>query len=187
MNDSSLRDSQSCLVCWTADRREHRAPPLTTRHTSPPPGTFRARWGVRFRAGLVALAAMGTLVCWMGKAFAGTYLDAAALLLDESRRASEFVQSHLSDVQLAAVAQRLAEARVRASREMAVPPDVDKAHPHLLLALESVERAMAAAREGEAKRFFHLMAQSRQEEENFRSQLSLQHKTLPELQRCERR
>jgi hypothetical protein len=121
------------------------------------------------------------------RAFAGTYLDTAALLLDESRRSADFVQSHLGDVQLASVAHRLAEARVRAGRDVAVPKDVERAHPHLLLTLEAVERAMAAAEEGEAKRFMRLMVDARREEQTLRVILAQDHLALPDLQKCDRR
>jgi hypothetical protein len=121
------------------------------------------------------------------QAQAGTYLDTAALLLDESRRGGEFVQRHLGDVQLATIAHRLAEARVKTGRDVTVPKDVEKAHPHLLLALEATERALAAAEEGEPKRFLRLILEARDEEQNFRSILGQQHLSVPDVQKCERK
>lgn len=133
---------------------------------------------------LAALVVIGTIVTCVRPAFAGTYLDAAAILLDESRRAGDFVQARLGDVQLAGLAQKLAEARVRAGREIPVPKEVERAHPHLLLVLEATERAMAAAQDGELKRFFHLILDARREEQTYRVILSQLHMNLPELVRC---
>ena len=121
------------------------------------------------------------------RAYAGTYLDTAALLLDESRRGADFVMSHLGDVQLASLAHRLAEARIKLAREIPVPKDADRAHPHFLLTLEVAERALAAAEDGESKRFVQLVLEARQEEQTFRAVLSQQHFTLPDVQRCEKK
>jgi hypothetical protein len=138
------------------------------------------------RAHLVLLCAIAS-VFLARVAHAGTYLDTAALLLDESHRSGSFVEAHLGDVQLAAIAHRLAEARVKVGRDVAVPKEVERAHPHLLLALEAAERAMAAAEEGEAKRFMRLMVDVRREEQTFRSILGQQQLTLPDIQKCDRK
>jgi recombinational DNA repair ATPase RecF len=114
-------------------------------------------------------------------AWAGTYLDTAALLLDESHRSAEWVRTHLWDDKLATIAHELAEARVKSGRAMSVPHEVAKAHPHLLLSLEASERAMAAATEGEHRRFLQLLAQAREEERNFREILGQQKLTVPDV------
>jgi hypothetical protein len=114
-------------------------------------------------------------------AWAGTYLDTVALLLDESHRSAEWVQAHLWDVKLATIAHQLADARVKTGRAVLVPHEVEKAHPHLLLSLEALERAMSAAEEGEHQRFLRLLVQSREEERTFRAILSQQKFTVPDL------
>lgn len=135
----------------------------------------------------IAFALVVAAMLDAGSALAGTYLDSAALLLDESRRSAEFVQSHLGDVQLTTLAHGLAEARVKAGREVAVPEDVSKAHPHFLLALEAFERALAAAQDREIKKFFQLLVEARREEQAFRALLAQQHLNLPDLTKCTRR
>ncbi|HKQ71018.1 MAG TPA: hypothetical protein VJT73_16845 [Polyangiaceae bacterium] len=120
---------------------------------------------------------------WASPATAGTYLTTAALLLDETRRSADWMQSHLTDTKLAEIAHQLSEARVKCGRSVTVPKEVDKAHPHLLLALESAERAMAAAVEGETERFLRLVLQTRDEERTFRAILNQQKLTLPELEK----
>jgi hypothetical protein len=116
-------------------------------------------------------------------ATAGTYTAAAALLLDETRRSDDWMNTHWGDVKLAEVLHEMSEARVKSGRKLLVPKEADRAHPHLLLALEASERAMAAALDGEAKHFLHLLAQALDEERTFRAILSQQNVTLPELDR----
>jgi len=120
---------------------------------------------------------------WPSTAWAGTYLDTAALLLDETRRSAAFIQTHFPDAKLAEVAHQLAEARVKTARTVFVPKDVERAHPHLMLILEISERAMAAAVEGEALKFIRLAAQAREEERTFRAILAQQKFTVPELEK----
>jgi hypothetical protein len=114
---------------------------------------------------------------------AGTYLDTAALLLDENKRTSAFVQAHLPDVKLAETAHQLADGRVKTARTVFVPKDVERAHPHLLLVLELSERALDAAAAGEPLKFLRLLAQSREEERTFRAILGQQKLIVPELEK----
>jgi recombinational DNA repair ATPase RecF len=113
---------------------------------------------------------------------AGTYLDTAALLLEESRRSADWVESHVLDQKLAAIAHMIAEERVKAGRRIEVPKQVDSAHPHLLLVLEATERAMAAAEDGDPQRFLRMIYQAREEERTYRAILQQMHLTLPELE-----
>ncbi len=121
------------------------------------------------------------MFAWALPAHAGSYLASAALLLDETRRSNDWMQSHYGDTKLAEVLHDLSEARVKTGRKLLVPKEADKAHPHLLLALEVAERAMAAALEGEAKHFIRLCLQALDEERMFRAILSQQNMSLPEL------
>jgi hypothetical protein len=132
---------------------------------------------------LVLLAGLALVLAWVSPARAGTYLDTAALLLDETRRSTSFLQYHLTDMKLVEIAHQLSEARVKCGRAVVVPKEVDRAHPHLLLALEAAERAIAAAMEGEPERFVRLALQVRDEERTFRALLSEQKFTLPELEK----
>jgi len=121
------------------------------------------------------------MLTWALPARAGAYLATAAILLDETRRSDDWMNTHYGDMQLADILHQLSEARVKSGRKILVPKEADRAHPHLLLALEASERAMAAALEGEAKHFLHLLAQARDEERMFRALLGQQNITLPEL------
>lgn len=105
------------------------------------------------------------------EAFAGSYLDRAALLLDECRKANDWLLAHLTDRELAMVIHEAAEARLRAARKMQVPKEIVAAHPHLLLCLENAERAAAAAMEGDQQGFLRYLRQCRDEEGLFKALL----------------
>ena len=121
------------------------------------------------------------MLTWALPARAGSYLATAAILLDETRRSDDWMNTHYGDMQLADILHQLSEARVKCGRKLLVPKEADRAHPHLLLALEASERAMAAALDGEAKHFLHLLAQALDEERMFRAILSQHNINLPEL------
>ena len=124
------------------------------------------------------------LVCAVAwPAWAGSYLDRAALLLDEARREGDMLQPRTNDTEMVLVVKALTEARARVARKMDVPPAVAKAHPHLLLVLENCERAAEDASEGNFKRFMeHLMA-ARDEERTFRALIAELGYTLPDVSR----
>jgi hypothetical protein len=121
------------------------------------------------RALLLSLLSLPLVPRW---AWAGSYLDRAALLLDECRRANEWLLAHLSDRELAMVIREAAEARLKAARKMQIPKEITAAHPHLLLCLENAERAASAAAEGDHQRFLQFLRQSREEEGLFRALLA---------------
>jgi len=101
-------------------------------------------------------------------AFAGSYLNRAALLVRQATQEATYLRNRLSDRELARVVQKLAQGRLRAAREMLVPKEVAQAHPHLLLMLEKFERAAAAAAEREHIRFLTLERDAIDEEQIFR-------------------
>lgn len=114
-------------------------------------------------------------------AWAGSYLDRAALLMDEARKEGDMLVPRTNDKELVLVVHALCEARVRAARKMEVPPAVVKAHPHLLLVLENYERAAAAAEEGNYKKFMEHLNTARDEERNLRAILRELGYALPDI------
>jgi hypothetical protein len=126
-------------------------------------------------AALVAFAALPS-------AWAGSYLDRAALLLDQARKEGDMLQPRMHDKELVDIVRSLAEVRVRVARKMEVPAAITKAHPHLLLVLEASERAASAAKDGNFKKFMEHLNVARDEERIFRAVLSELRYTLPELQ-----
>jgi len=112
-------------------------------------------------------------------AWAGSYLDRASLLLEETRREGDLLQPRMHDKELVMVVQALAEARVRVARKMECPEAVAKAHPHLLLVLANAERAADAAVQGNFKKFMEHLTTARNEDRTFRAILSEMGYTLP--------
>jgi hypothetical protein len=135
------------------------------------------------RRSFLVAAGAGAIFLVTPPAFAGSYLNRAALLLDQTRREGDMVQPRTHDKELVSLVQKLAEARVESAARMEVPAKVGKAHPHLLLVLENAERAATAALSGDFKKFsVHLFA-AREEDRIFRSVLTTLGYTLPDLDR----
>jgi hypothetical protein len=111
------------------------------------------------------------IVLFTSLAWAGSYLDRAALLVNEAHRAGAFLRQRPGDRELARVVQKTAEARLEAAQTMIVPKEVVLAHPHVLIVLEHHERAAAAAAEGELQRFLVHELKADEEERVLRSVL----------------
>ena len=132
------------------------------------------------RTALAALISLPLFV-FTRSAWAGSYLDRAALLLDEARKEGDMLQPRTFDKELVLVVKAIAEARARAARKMEVPAAVAKAHPHLLLVLENYVRAADAAEEGNFKKFMEHLNTARDEDRNFRAILRELGYSLPDV------
>src|SRR5690606_3861410 len=111
--------------------------------------------GVVLRRRGMLRALLGSACSFMtaAPAWAGSYLNRAALLLTQAGDDADYLRAKLTDRELARVVHRLAVARLDAAGSMQVPKEVALAHPHLLLVLENYERAADAAKEGQLQRF----------------------------------
>jgi hypothetical protein len=118
------------------------------------------------------------LLC--GSAWAGTYLNSAALLLIQSSKEGDYLRAHIGDKELSELIHKLASARLEAAKGMQVPKEVVQAHPHLLLVLENYERAADVATRGEAQKFLVYQQRARDEERTFRGVLKQFGYALPE-------
>jgi hypothetical protein len=114
-------------------------------------------------------------------AHAGSYLDRSAILLGDTRRANEWMFKHLSDREMSGLLHDIAEARLKSARKMSVPKEVVMAHPHLLLTLETSERAAAAAAAGQNEKFLSLLRTARDEDATFRSLVKSANLQLPDV------
>jgi hypothetical protein len=135
-----------------------------------------ARLSRRAFAGRVALAC----VAWSALAFAGSYLNSAALLLAQALVEAEYLRARINDRELAELVHRLADARLEAAKSMLVPKEVALAHPHLLLVLENYERAADAATRGGMSQFLVYQQRARDEDRTFRGVLKQLGYSLPE-------
>ena len=124
--------------------------------------------------------ALGAALCWAPPAFAGSYLNRAAILVVSASRESEFLRSRVNDKDLAELVHVVAAARLEAASRMRVPKEVVQAHPHLLLILQNYERSAAAASEGQAERFLIYQQRARDEEVILRGVLKQLGWALPE-------
>lgn len=122
------------------------------------------------RRALATLSAFAAAL-WTGLAWAGTYLNRAAVLLAGGAREANYLRARVADRELAVIVHRLAQARLAAAQEMTVPKEVVLAHPHLLLVLESYEQASEAATRGDAERFITYYQRALDEERTFRAVL----------------
>jgi hypothetical protein len=131
----------------------------------------------RFLGVLAALACASSGAA----AFAGSYLDRAALLLDEGRRGVELAKTHTTDRETLLVVKALTEARLKAARKMNVPAAVQSAHPHLMLVLENQDRALDAALAGNHKKLAECLVTASDEERTFRSLIKQLGYSLPKV------
>jgi len=134
--------------------------------------------GQRRRAVCLALifGLLSTSTAW-----AGTYLNSAALLLSQSSKEGDYLRARISDKELADLIHKLANARLEAAKGMLVPKEVVQAHPHLLLVLENYERAADAATRGETEKFLIYQQRARDEERTFRGVLRQFGYALPDV------
>ncbi len=130
---------------------------------------------------VVAVAALVASPAW-----AGPYLNTSAMLLRESFAAGRWVRANLGDKDLARAAHRMAQARLDVATNMPIPKEVRKAHPHLLLALAAMERAMGAAADGEVSNFVRQLQTSTGEAKTFEAVLKGLGFSLPEMRRSTR-
>ena len=131
------------------------------------------------RRGLLVLA-LGASLCWATPAFAGSYLNRAAILVVVASRESEFLRGRVNDKDLAELMHAVALARLEAASRMRVPKEVVQAHPHLLLILQNYERSAEAASEGHSERFLIYQQRARDEEVILRGVLKQLGWALPE-------
>ncbi len=114
-------------------------------------------------------------------AWAGSYLDRAALLLTEADHAGHLLRARLSDKEFAHVIHEMSKARLEVAAHMLVPKEISVAHPHLLMALENHERAADAAEHGEHSSFLLHLQKATEEERILRSVIEQHGWSLPNI------
>lgn len=123
----------------------------------------------RPRSWCLMLGIVLTAVLLTSVSAAGSYLDRAQFLVAQSDQASGFLRAHLRDRQLAELIRREAEGRLKSAKATIVPKKVVMAHPHLLLMLESFERAASAVAAGDLKLYYRTHKRVQEEAELFES------------------
>ena len=133
------------------------------------------------RMQLCALLAFAITFCISSSAWAGSYLDRAALLISEANHAGHMLRTHLGDKEFSHVVHDISQARLDAASHMQVPKEIALAHPHLLMVLENYERASDAAEHGEAQRFLLHLQKATEEERIMRSVIEQLGWALPKI------
>ena len=126
------------------------------------------------------LGVVSALLLLPSLAWAGTYLNSAALLLAQASHEGDYLRARVNDKELAELIHKLSSARLDAAKVMLVPKEVVQAHPHLLLVLENHERAADAATRGQAEKFLVYEQRARDEDRTFRGVLKQFGYALPE-------
>lgn len=93
------------------------------------------------------------------------YLHRAAILLDETKRAQDWVGGHPGDLGLASMAFELADLRSQIAAKITAPTQAKQAHMHLLLALENTAASFDFTVRGDDKKAAQRMAAARTEEQ----------------------
>jgi len=132
-----------------------------------------------FRALFSALVLGLCLIVVPSQAWAGSYLNRAAVLLDGAAAERDMVRPRVQDKELVELVREIAEARVTSAGRMNVPAAVATAHPHLLLALENTERAYAAVLAGHLDKFILHLDRARAEDATFRALMVERGYTMP--------
>ena len=133
------------------------------------------------RRAFLTLLFTAAVVAVSPPAWAGSYLDRAAILLDQARKEGDMLQPRTYDKELATMIKALAEVRTKAARRMEIPAAIAKAHPHLLLVLENMDRAADAALAGNFKKFMQHLNTARDEDRTFRALVVELGYALPEV------
>lgn len=133
------------------------------------------------RRRFLALTAAALAAAMTPAAFAGSYLDRAALLLDGGKKDIETIKTRTSDKETLLVVKALTEARLKVARKMNVPDKVTAAHPHLMLVLENQDRAVDALMASNMKKYAECIANAAAEEKTFRNMIKTLGYTLPKV------
>ena len=81
------------------------------------------------RFAFALLVCLSFTLTWVMPAWAGSYLDRAALMLEQAHSEGDFLQPRSFDKELVLVVKALAETRARMARKMEVPAAVAKIMP----------------------------------------------------------
>lgn len=111
------------------------------------------------------------------------YLSELSLVVEGSRRLIAFAEQNLDERELTRFAHPLAERYVELAGHMLPSSKVVVAHPHLILVVENLERALDAAAAGDAVTYQKRIRIARDELANLEAVLKQLKLRLPELPR----
>jgi hypothetical protein len=104
----------------------------------------------------IALLALGLLASGEARAESKQeYQNRIRLMLDFAVRTNEYVRQHLGDRGLSAYSHAMAERNAIEAERMTPPGKYAVIHPHVLLVLENIERALFFSARGDMARYRH--------------------------------
>jgi hypothetical protein len=112
-----------------------------------------------------------------------SYLAQLSMMLEGARRLILWTETYPNESDFARFAHPLAEQYVEMAGHLVPPKKLVVVHPHLLLVVENVERAIAAAASGDLPAFRLRVRTVREEVSNLESVLKQLKLRLPELAR----
>lgn len=133
------------------------------------------------RRDFLGAAAAAVIALAARSARAGSYLDRAALMLEEAKKEIELVKTRTGDKELLLVVKAMTEARLKVARKMNVPAKVVDAHPHLMLVLENYDRAIDSLVAGNTKKYAECLITAADEERTFRNLIKDAGYSLPKV------
>lgn len=111
------------------------------------------------------------------------YLIELSMMLEGARRLMLWAETYPADPELAKFAYPLAERYVEMAGRMTPTGKLVVVHPHMMLVVENVERALDAARSGDLPAFRQRVRTVREELSNLEGVLKQLKLRLPELSR----
>lgn len=91
------------------------------------------------------------------------YENRIRVMMDYAVRLDDYVRAHLGDKKLAAYAQVMAEKNASEAEKMTPPEAYAMLHPHLLLAMENIERCFYYASKSDLGQYRHHQKMVRKE------------------------
>ncbi len=91
------------------------------------------------------------------------YENRIRVMMDYAVRLDDYVRTHLGDRKLAAYAEAMSETSASEAEKMTPPEAYAMLHPHLLLALENIERSFYYASKGDMAKYRHHQKMLRKE------------------------
>ena len=108
------------------------------------------------------------------------YMTELGLMVDGARRLIAFSESNVDDRELTKFARPLAERYVETANHMVPPAKIAVVHPHLLLVMENLERALDSAAAADMASYHKRMRIARDELANLEAVLKQLKLRLPE-------
>jgi len=114
-------------------------------------------------AAALALALTGATIAGASAETKREYEARFVAMMEIAERIDDLARQHLGDRALLAYAHSIAAANATAAEQMTPSREYAALHPHFLLVLENIERALSYAADGKMERYRHFQKLKRKE------------------------